>query len=142
MKTIGLDVGTKTIGVAISDAFGWTAQGLPTIQRSEDDPNRDFEALAELIKENDVQKVVIGYPKNMNGTVGESATRSEAFARTLEQRCNVQAVLWDERLTTAAAQRVLIDADVSRKKRKKAVDKMAAVFILQGYLDRQSHTLT
>ncbi|MCM3549716.1 holliday junction resolvase [Niallia circulans] len=142
MKTIGLDVGTKTIGVAISDAFGWTAQGLPTIQRSEDDPNRDFEALAELIKENDVQKVVIGYPKNMNGTVGESATRSEAFAQTLEQRCNVQTVLWDERLTTAAAQRVLIDADVSRKKRKKAVDKMAAVFILQGYLDRQSHTLT
>lgn len=142
MKTIGLDVGTKTIGVAISDAFGWTAQGLPTIQRSEDDPNRDFEALAELIKENDVQKVVIGYPKNMNGTVGESATRSETFARTLEQQCNVQTVLWDERLTTAAAQRVLIDADVSRKKRKKAVDKMAAVFILQGYLDRQSHTLT
>ncbi|PAF14739.1 Holliday junction resolvase RuvX [Shouchella clausii] len=139
---MGLDVGTKTIGVAISDAFGWTAQGLPTIQRSEDDPNRDFEALAELIKENDVQKVVIGYPKNMNGTVGESATRSEAFAQTLEQRCNVQTVLWDERLTTAAAQRVLIDADVSRKKRKKAVDKMAAVFILQGYLDRQSHTLT
>ncbi|GAF12331.1 Holliday junction resolvase YggF [Bacillus sp. JCM 19046] len=140
MRVIGLDVGTKTIGVALSDAFGWTAQGLPTIKREEEQTQSDYESIAHLIKEHDVQKVVIGYPKNMNGTVGESGQRSEAFAETLKTYSNVETILWDERLTTAAAQRVLVDADVSRKKRKKVVDQMAAVLILQGYLDRQAHS--
>lgn len=142
MRTLGLDVGTKTIGVALSDAFGWTAQGLSTIKRHESDVEPDFKAIAALVKEHEVQTVVIGYPKNMNGTIGESGQRSEIFAQTLKEYASVETILWDERLTTAAAQRVLVDADVSRKKRKKVVDKMAAVFILQGYLDRQSQTLS
>lgn len=140
MRVIGLDVGTKTIGVAISDAFGWTAQGHPTIKRKEDNAELDYQSIVELIKEHDVQKVVIGYPKNMNGTIGDSGLRSEAFAEALKTFIDVETILWDERLTTAAAQRVLVDADVSRKKRKKVVDQMAAVLILQGYLDRQAHS--
>ncbi|KQL55923.1 MULTISPECIES: Holliday junction resolvase RuvX [Bacillaceae] len=140
MKILGLDVGTKTIGIAISDAFGWTAQGLKTIRRNESNEAEDFKQIVSLIEEHAVQTVVVGYPKNMDGTIGASGQRSEQFVAQLSEYVSIHTELWDERLTTMAAERVLVDADVSRKKRKKVIDQMAARLILQGYLDRRSYT--
>ncbi|AIC93992.1 Holliday junction resolvase RuvX [Shouchella lehensis] len=140
MKILGLDVGTKTIGIAISDAFGWTAQGLKTIRRNESNEAEDFKQIVSLIEEHAVQTVVVGYPKNMDGTIGASGQRSEQFVAQLSEYVAIHTELWDERLTTMAAERVLVDADVSRKKRKKVIDQMAARLILQGYLDRRSYT--
>ncbi|MBB5173175.1 Holliday junction resolvase RuvX [Texcoconibacillus texcoconensis] len=136
MRVLGLDVGTKTIGVAVSDAFGWTAQGLETIHRDPNHQDQDFERLRTLIDEHEVEKVVVGLPKNMNGTIGERGQACEAFADAVSERLDIDVAMWDERLSTSAAQQTLLEADVSRKKRKKVIDKMAAVFILQGYLDR------
>ena len=138
MRTMGLDVGSKTVGVSLSDAFGWTAQGLKTIQINEDKGEYGFEEIGTLIKENEVSKVVVGLPKNMNGTIGPRGEASQFYADELNKRFGVPVVLWDERLTTVAAERVLLEADVSRKKRKKVIDKMAASMILQGYLDSQN----
>ncbi|MBA2173504.1 Holliday junction resolvase RuvX [Halobacillus locisalis] len=135
MKKIGLDVGEKTIGVAISDAFGWTAQGLTTIQWDEKDYSTARQELLKIIEDHMVTEAVVGFPKNMNGTIGPRGEASQAFAYWLEKNFKITAHLWDERLTTMAAERVLIDADVSRKKRKKVIDKMAAVMILQSFLD-------
>ena len=135
---MGLDVGSKTVGVSISDAFGWTAQGLKTIQINEDKGEYGFEEIGTLIAENEVSKVVVGLPKNMNGTIGPRGEASQFYADELNKRFGVPVVLWDERLTTVAAERVLLEADVSRKKRKKVIDKMAASMILQGYLDSQN----
>ncbi|RDY71956.1 Holliday junction resolvase RuvX [Halobacillus sp. SY10] len=135
MKKIGLDVGEKTIGIAISDAFGWTAQGLTTLRWDEQDFNTAKEPLRKVIRDHDVTEAVVGFPKNMNGTVGPRGEASQVFASWLEEEFHLQTHLWDERLTTMAAERVLLDADVSRKKRKKVIDKMAAVMILQSYLD-------
>ncbi|MCD8511666.1 MAG: Holliday junction resolvase RuvX [Bacillus sp. (in: Bacteria)] len=141
MKILGLDVGTRTIGVAVSDALGWTAQGIETIKRSETDKEKDFERLEELIKQHEVEVIVVGLPKNMNGTIGPSGELCQAFAEELRNRTNLKVEFWDERLTTVAAERMLVTADVSRKKRKKVIDKMAAVMILQGYLDRNQQKL-
>ena len=138
MRILGLDVGSKTVGVSLSDAFGWTAQGLKTIQINEDKGEYGFEEIGTLIAENEVSKVVVGLPKNMNGTIGPRGEASQFFADELNKRFGVPVVLWDERLTTVAAERVLLEADVSRKKRKKVIDKMAASMILQGYLDSQN----
>ncbi|MEC2054395.1 Holliday junction resolvase RuvX [Peribacillus psychrosaccharolyticus] len=138
MRTMGLDLGTKTIGVAISDAMGWTAQGLETIKIDEAQKNFGMKRLRQIIDEHEVTKIVLGYPKNMNGTIGPRAEASESFKEHLENKFKVPVFLWDERLTTMAAERVLIDADVRRKKRKDVIDKMAATLILQGFLDRQS----
>ncbi|MCP8616959.1 Holliday junction resolvase RuvX [Salirhabdus salicampi] len=135
MKILGLDVGTKTIGVALSDALGWTAQGVKTIQWTEGQFDNIKEELANIIRENDVGKVVVGLPKNMNGTIGERGEACIHFADKMKENFDIPVELWDERLTTMAAERVLIDADVSRAKRKKVIDKMAAVFILQSFLD-------
>jgi|SRR5690625_2457446 len=137
-KVLGLDVGSKTIGIAISDAFGWTAQGLTTIYWEE--PNYDLveNELRELIEEHEIEKVVVGFPKNMNGTIGPRGEASQEFASFLENTFPVKTILWDERLTTMAAEKVLLEADVSRAKRKKVIDKMAASMILQGYLDSLS----
>lgn len=135
MKKIGLDVGEKTIGVAISDALGWTAQGLTTIRWNESDYSTAKDELQNIIEEHMVTEAVVGFPKNMNGTIGPRGEASQTFASWLEKNFNITAHLWDERLTTMAAERVLLDADVSRKKRKKVIDKMAAVMILQSYLD-------
>ncbi|MGY0694296.1 Holliday junction resolvase RuvX [Virgibacillus sp. FSP13] len=137
MKIIGLDVGSKTIGVAISDAFGWTAQGLTTIKWNEQDIHSADEELKAIIHEHEIEKAVVGLPKNMNGTIGERGQASEVYAKHIEEIHQIPTVLWDERLTTIAAERVLLEADVSRKKRKKVIDKMAAVMILQGYLDQK-----
>ncbi|MBM7706624.1 putative Holliday junction resolvase [Chryseomicrobium aureum] len=138
MRKMGLDVGTRTVGVAISDALGWTAQGIETIKIHEENEEFGIERLAELIREYTVTEVVIGYPKNMNNTIGPRAEASERFAELIKETFNLPVVLWDERLTTMAADRMLIDADVSRKKRKQVIDKMAAVMILQGYLDSKN----
>lgn len=137
MRILGLDVGSKTVGVAVSDELGWTAQGVETIPINEASGEFGHERLEKLLKEYDVEKIVIGLPKNMNGTVGPRGEASKSFASRLEKRFGIPTILWDERLTTMAAERVLLEADVSRKKRKKVIDKMAASFILQSYLDSQ-----
>jgi putative holliday junction resolvase len=138
MRVMGLDVGSKTVGVAISDELGWTAQGLETLKINEEQNSFGFEQLGKLIHEYKVEIVVVGLPKNMNGTIGPRGEASQRFAQELETRFGITPILWDERLTTMAAERVLIEADVSRKKRKKVIDKMAAVMILQGYLDSKN----
>lgn len=137
MRTMGLDVGSKTVGVALSDALGWTAQGLETIKINEEEKKFGFDRLGEIIKEYEVSKIVVGLPKNMNGSIGPRGEASQYFGAELEKRFGLPVVLWDERLTTMAAERVLLEADLSRKKRKKVIDKMAAVMILQGYLNSQ-----
>ncbi|MEO2074561.1 MAG: Holliday junction resolvase RuvX [Bacillus sp. (in: firmicutes)] len=138
MRAMGLDVGSKTVGIALSDELGWTAQGLKTLKINEEREQFGFEEIGQLIREYQVDTVVIGLPKNMNGTIGPRGEASKQFANEIESRFDVQTVLWDERLTTMAAERVLLEADVSRKKRKKVIDKMAAVMILQGYLDSKN----
>lgn len=135
---MGLDVGSKTVGVALSDAFGWTAQGLETIKINEEENNFGFEQLEKIIKEHEVSKIVVGLPKNMNGTIGPRGEANQWFAAELEKLFNLPVILWDERLSTVAAERVLLEADVSRKKRKKVIDKMAAVMILQSFLDSKN----
>ncbi|MEH7124026.1 Holliday junction resolvase RuvX [Bacillus sp. JJ1532] len=138
MRTMGLDVGSKTVGIALSDALGWTAQGLETLKINEEKNEFGFEQIGKIINENEVSKIVVGLPKNMNGTIGPRGEASQFYASELEKRFGLPVVLWDERLTTMAAERVLLEADVSRKKRKKVIDKMAAVMILQGYIDSQN----
>ncbi|MCM3725230.1 Holliday junction resolvase RuvX [Neobacillus cucumis] len=138
MRAMGLDVGSKTVGIALSDELGWTAQGLKTLKINEEKKQFGFEEIGQLIKEYQVDTVVIGLPKNMNGTIGPRGEASKQYAAEIESRFSVPTVLWDERLTTMAAERVLLEADVSRKKRKKVIDKMAAVMILQGYLDSKN----
>ncbi len=134
MRIMGLDVGDRTIGIAVSDAFGWTAQGIETIKRTS--ITKDLKRLEELIHEKEINTMVVGFPKNMNNTIGPRAQKMMEFAELLKETFqDIEIVLWDERLTTSAAQRTLIEADVSRKKRKLVVDKIAAIFILQGYLD-------
>src|SRR5690606_15438046 len=135
MRIMGLDVGSKTVGVAISDAFGWTAQGIETVKINEAIDDFGLERLGELIGQYQITEIVVGYPKNMNNSIGPRALASEKFAALLKEAYALPVVLWDERLTTAAAEKMLISADVSRKNRKKVIDKMAAVMILQGYLD-------
>lgn len=138
MRILGLDVGSKTVGVALSDEFGWTAQGLKTLQINEEKQVFGFAEIGQLIEEYQVSQVVVGLPKNMNGSIGPRAEASKQYASEIESRYSVPTVLWDERLTTMAAERVLLEADVSRKKRKKVIDKLAAVMILQGYLDSKN----
>lgn len=135
MRIMGLDVGSKTVGVAISDPLGWTAQGVETIQIDEKRKQFGYDRVKELVLEYEVEKVVVGLPKNMNNTIGPRAESSKIYAEVLETRIGLPVVLWDERLTTTAAERTLIEADVSRKKRKEVIDKLAAVMILQSYLD-------
>jgi putative Holliday junction resolvase len=130
---MGLDLGEKTIGVAMSDPLGITAQGVEVIRRTGKEKER--EELARLIREYEVDEIVLGYPKNMNGTLGERAKLTEVFAEELRDGYLLPVKLWDERLSTVGAQRALLEADLSRAKRKKVIDKMAAVFILQGYLN-------
>lgn len=136
-KIIGLDVGSRTVGIAISDLMGWTAQGLNTLQINEEENQLGIETLIDIIKKENVGTVVIGLPKNMNNTIGFRGEASLKYKEALaEQMPELEIVMWDERLSTMAAERSLLEADVSRQKRKKVIDKMAAVFILQGYLDR------
>lgn len=134
MRKMSLDVGTRTIGIAVSDLMGLIANGVETIHRTSEE--RDYQRLAELIAEHEVDTLVVGYPKNMNGTVGERAQACAAMAEELRKRFpTLEVVLWDERLSTVAAEKVLVEADLRRKKRKQVIDMMAAVVILQNYLD-------
>ena len=133
MRIMGLDLGEKTIGVAISDPLALTAQGLKVIKRSASD--LEMKEIAKIVKEYEVTEIVVGYPKNMNGTIGPRAKKTEEFADNLRKELSLPVKLWDERLSTIGAERVLLEADISRAKRKKIIDKMAAVIILQGYLD-------
>lgn len=136
MRIMGLDVGDKTIGVSVSDELGWTAQALEVIRR-EDTSDYEFARLQELVEQLSIEKFVVGLPKNMNGSVGPRGEICKEFAQELEERTGLPVQMWDERLSTVAAERALLQADVSRKKRKKVIDKVAAVMILQGFLDSQ-----
>ncbi|ATQ59344.1 MULTISPECIES: Holliday junction resolvase RuvX [Staphylococcus] len=135
-KILGLDVGSKTVGIAISDLMGWTAQGLDTLRINEEQDDLGIDQLVKIIKDNQVGTVVIGLPKNMNNSIGFRGEASIKYKEKLQDSVpSIDIVMWDERLSTMAAERSLLEADVSRQKRKKVIDKMAAVFILQGYLD-------
>ncbi len=134
MRSLALDIGDKTIGIAASDLLNLTAQGVKTIKRTSN--KEDLRQLGEIIKKYDAENLVIGYPKNMNGTEGERCEIVKKFAEKISKSFpNVNQIFWDERLSTVAAEKNLIAADVSRAKRKQVIDKMAAVYILQGYLD-------
>ncbi len=136
MRIMGLDYGSKTVGVAISDQLLLTAQGKEIIRRERENKLRQTLARIEaLITENDVEKVVLGCPKNMDGSEGERVEKTREFQEMLERRTGLEVILWDERLTTAAADRYMIAAGIRRENRKQYVDEIAAVFILQGYLD-------
>ena len=134
-RIMGLDVGDKTIGVAVSDLMGLTAQGVKTIKRV--GKKKDIEALKEIIKERQVNKIVSGLPKNMNGTLGPQGEKVIKFCELLEEETGIKIEYWDERLSTVAAERTLIQGNVRRENRKGVIDMVAAVIILQGYLDRQ-----
>lgn len=132
---MGLDVGDKTIGISVSDELGWTAQGIEVIRRNLESPEEDLARLNQLIKQYNIECIVVGLPKNMNGTIGPRAELCQVFAQELRERTGLEVRLWDERLTTVAAERVLISANMRRKKRKQVIDKMASMMILQGFLD-------
>ncbi|MBP3487515.1 MAG: Holliday junction resolvase RuvX [Roseburia sp.] len=136
MRVLGLDFGSKTVGVAVSDELMMTAQGLEIIRRQS--PNKLRQSLArieQIIEEYHVERIVLGYPKNMNNTEGERCEKTKEFKEMLERRTGLTVVLWDERLTTVAADRLMMETGVRRENRKQYVDEIAAVFILQGYLD-------
>lgn len=133
MRILGIDYGDKRIGVAVCDELGLTAQGLATIMRK--DVERDIEAIAKYIREYHVEKIVIGYPVMLDGSEGIQCEKVNRFADILQSRFSLSVIKWDESLSTKEAEKILIEANMSRKKRKKVVDKLAAVIILQGYLD-------
>ncbi len=136
MRILGLDYGTKTTGVAVSDPMGWTAQGLEIIRRQEEEHLKaTINRIAELCNEYKVERIVLGLPKNMNNTLGERGEKTLLFKEKLEARLKLPVDMWDERLSTVAAESVLLEADMSRKKRKNVIDKLAATIILQNYLD-------
>lgn len=140
MRIIGLDYGSKTIGVAVSDPLGLTAQGVEIIRREEENKLRkSLRRVEELVKEYEVEEIVLGFPKNMNNTIGERAEKSLQLKETLERRLGLPVVMWDERLTTVEANRTLMETGVRRENRGKYVDMIAAVFILQGYLDAKAN---
>ena len=139
MRILGLDYGSKTVGVAVSDPLGLTAQKVGTIWRKQENKlRRTLARIEELIAEYEVEKIVLGFPKNMNNTVGERAEKALEFGEMLKKRTGLEIIMWDERLTTVEADRTLIEAGVRRENRKQYLDGIAAVFILQGYLDSLS----
>lgn len=140
MRIIGLDFGNKTIGVSLSDPFGWTAQGLETIKREQElNLKASLQRLEEIINMYNVTEIVLGFPKNMNNTEGPRCEKTLIFKDKLETKFKLPVILIDERLSTVGAERSLLEADISRNKRKKVIDKMAAVYILQTYLDRKQN---
>ena len=141
IRIMGLDFGSKTVGVAVSDPLGITAQGIEIVRRtSENKLRKTLSRIEELVTEYEVTEIVLGFPKNMNNTIGERAEKSLAFKEMLERRTGLPVVMWDERLTTVAANRTLIEGGVRRENRKDYVDMLAAVYILQGYLDSRERT--
>ncbi|MBB2182502.1 Holliday junction resolvase RuvX [Lachnospiraceae bacterium MD1] len=139
-RIIGLDYGSVTVGVAISDPLLLTAQGIEVIRRKQENKLRQTLArIEELIAEYDVDTIVLGYPKHLNNTIGERASKSEEFAEKLRKRTGLEVILWDERLTTVAAHQVLDQTGMDDKEKSRVVDKLAAVLILQGYLDKLNY---
>ena len=139
MRIMGLDYGTKTVGVAVSDPLGITAQAVETIERKTENKLRQTLARIEtLAKEYEVEKFVLGFPKQMNNDIGERAEKALEFGEMLRRRTGLEVVMWDERLTTVEAERTLMETGIRREHRKQYVDQIAAVFILQGYLDSRS----
>ena len=137
-RLMGLDVGSRTVGVAVSDMLGWTAQGVEIVQINEDEQEFGLDRIAELVKENEV----VGLPKNMNNTSGPRVEAAKAYGELLKEKFNLPIDFIDERLTTVEAERMLVEqADASRKKRKKVIDKLAASLILQNYLDAKGKLL-
>lgn len=134
VRIMGLDIGSHTIGVAITDELRITAQGLKTIRRKSKE--EDFEEIIRIIDQFKIGKIVVGLPKNMNGTLGKQAERVLQWIKTIRQKVDLPIVTWDERFSTVEASRILLEADLSRRKRKKAIDKLAAVIILQGYIEK------
>lgn len=136
MRILGLDFGSKTVGVAVSDGLRLTAQGVETIERKDENKLRKTCArIEELIAEYEITEIVLGLPKNMNNTEGERVEKTKAFGEMLERRTGLPVHYWDERLTTVAAEQILIESGVRRENRKAVIDKVAAGLILQGYLD-------
>lgn len=136
MRILGLDFGSKTVGVAVSDPLLLTAQGVEIVRRQS--PNKLRQTLARIeaiIKEYEVDRIVLGYPKNMNNTEGERCEKTKEFKEMLERRTGLSVILWDERLTTVSADNYMMESGIRRENRKKYVDEIAAIFILQGYLD-------
>ena len=143
MRIMGLDYGSKTVGVAISDPLLITAQGIEIIRRKDENKlRRTLARIEELIVEYEVSEIVLGLPKNMNDTIGDRAKLSLEFQEKLERRTGLPVTMWDERLTTVAAQQAMMEAGIRREERKEYVDKIAAVLILQGYLDYRTHKET
>lgn len=142
MRIMGLDYGAATVGVAISDALLLTAQGIETIRREQElQLRKTYRRIEELVKEYEVDRIVVGYPKHLNNTIGERAKKAEEFAQALERRTGLTVVLQDERLTTVEAHRVLDAGGAGLEKKKEVVDKLAAVLILQSYLDRMNNKI-
>ena len=140
MRIMGLDYGSKTVGVAVSDALGLTAQGIEIVRRkSENKLRQTLARIEEIAKEYGVEKIVLGFPKHMNNDIGERAEKSLEFKEMLERRTGLPVVMWDERLTTVEADRTMMETGIRRENRKEYVDMIAAVFILQGYLDRRNN---
>ena len=139
MRALGLDFGAKTVGVAISDPLYFTAQGLEIIRREDENKLRKTLARIEaIIEEYEVNEIVLGYPKNMNNTLGERVEKTEAFRDMLVRRTGKEVIMWDERLTTVSADKIMMEAGVRRENRKKYVDQISATFILQNYLDARA----
>ncbi len=140
MRIMGLDYGSKTVGVAVSDPLGLTAQGIEIVRRkSENKLRQTLARIEEIAKEYGVEKIVLGFPKHMNNDIGERAEKSLEFKEMLERRTSLPVVMWDERLTTVEADRTMMETGIRRENRKEYVDMIAAVFILQGYLDYLSN---
>lgn len=140
MRIMGLDYGSKTVGVAVSDPLGFTAQGIEIVRRkSETKLRQTLARIEEIAKEYSVEKIVLGFPKHMNNDIGERAEKSLEFKEMLERRTGLPVVMWDERLTTVEADRTMMETGIRRENRKEYVDMIAAVFILQGYLDYLSN---
>ena len=140
MRILGLDYGSKTVGVAVSDALGWTAQAVETITRKDENKLRKTLArIEELVREYSVEKIVLGYPKLLNNDAGDRCAKTEVFKEMLERRIGLPVIFQDERMSTISAERILMEGGVRRENRKEYVDKMAAAFILQTYLDTISH---
>lgn len=138
MRILGLDYGSRTVGVALSDELGITAQPLLTIERKEENKlRRTLAKIGEICREYGVETIVLGWPKNMNNTEGERAQKTAEFRGMLERRTGLPVELWDERLTTVSSERVLIESGVRRENRKEVIDQIAASLILQGWLDRR-----
>lgn len=134
MRVMGIDYGDSRIGIAVSDPLGWTAQGVETITWK-GNLNKPLERIEELVREYSIKKIVVGFPRNMNGTVGPRGEKTLEFIDRLSERIDIEIVKWDERLTTVAANRVMHEVGVKKSKKKCVVDQIAAVYILQGYLD-------